>query len=183
MQCKHLPRPLHFLQQGIELFFFFFQRLIISKASVDPAKHFVSFYSPWPSPGHHMPGRNIPSPFQLCLQFQGASVWSFLRISLRLTAPLLPLNSHGCHFPCVNTMHAHSLQKFRQSQKQLQAKTQPTNLLLLPWRTIRQFRLCVQGSIWLPRGKASKGNTLAIYRWKSSLEGCRRFLQPQWNGY
>lgn len=51
--------------------------------------------------------------------------------------PLLPLNSHGCHFLCVNTGHTHSLQKFKQSQKQLQTKTQPTNLLLLPWRTIR----------------------------------------------
>lgn len=149
-------------------FCFFFQRLIISKASVDPTKHFVLFYSPSQSSGHHMPGKNIPNPSQLCLQLQGAFGGSFLRISLRLPSfPLLPLNSHGCHVPCVNAVHTHSLQKFKQSQKQLQPKTQPTNLLLLPWRTIRQHRLCVQENLWIPRVKASKGNTLAIYRWKS----------------
>lgn len=55
----------------------------------------MSFYSPSQSSGHHMPGRNIPKPFQLCLQFQGAFAWSFLRISSR------PHSSHCSHSTAV----------------------------------------------------------------------------------
>lgn len=92
---------------------------------------FTEFRAPHAWEEHTQPFPTLPAvPGSLCM---------ILPENLLETSqlPLLPLNSHGCHFPCVNTVHTHSLQEFKQSQKQLQTKTQPTNVLLLPWRTIR----------------------------------------------
>lgn len=115
----------------------FFHRLIIS-SFFRPSKTFcvilqplIEFRAPHASEKHTQPFPTLPTVLgSLCMILPEI----FLETSQFL---LLPLNSHGCHFPCVNTGHAHGLQNFKQSQKQLQTKTQPTNLLLLPWRTIR----------------------------------------------
>lgn len=97
---------------------------------------------------------------------------------------LFPLPPSNNPFPVLSTVRTYSLQMLKQNQKQLQTQTQPTNLLLLPWRTIRKHRL------WAQAFGSQERNHPKVTLWPlkeekvaSSQGRCKRFLQPRCRGY